>query len=85
MVSLVVGISGFMFFEKMSFHQAFLNSSMLLAGLGLVERPVTHVGHWFVGVYGLYSGLVFIASFGILLAPTLHRIMHKLRWVDDAS
>ena len=83
LVSLIVGVLGFMYFENASLHMAFLNSSLLLAGLGLIEKPVTPVGHWFVGFYGLYAGLIFIISLGILITPAIHRVIHTLHWSDD--
>jgi hypothetical protein len=36
----------------------------------------------FAGLYALYSGLVFIATAAFLLAPLVHRIMHKFHWED---
>jgi len=84
MVSLAIGICGFMFFENIPFHKAFLNTAILLSGLGLIDRPMTPSGHWFIGIFGLYSGLVFLASLGVLMAPIIHRIVHKLHWDGDA-
>lgn len=81
-LSLVIGVCGFMAFEGLDFSEAFLHSSIMLSGLGLVEKPSTMSGHLFVGIYGLYAGLVFIASAGILISPVVHRLIHKLHWKD---
>lgn len=79
-ISLFVGICGFMNFEGLTLSEAFLQSSIMLSGLGLIEKPITMSGHLFVGVYGLYAGLIFIASTGIFISPVIHRILHKLHW-----
>ena len=57
---------------------AFLNASMLLGGMGPVGELPNDESKIFAGVYALYSGLVFIVSAGVLLAPVVHRILHKL-------
>ena len=31
----------------------------------------------FAGVYALYSGIAFLTSFAILIAPVYHRFLHK--------
>lgn len=79
-ISLLIGICGFIYFEGLTLSEAFLHSSIMLSGLGLIEKPVTMSGHLFVGIYGLYAGLVFIASAGVLISPVIHRIIHKLHW-----
>lgn len=69
-------------FEGLTLSEAFLHSSIMLSGLGLIEKPITMSGHLFVGIYSLCAGLVFIASTGILVSPVIHRILHKLHWKD---
>lgn len=79
-VSLLIGIFGFMTFESLTLSESFLHSSIMLSGLGLIEKPSTQNGHIFSGIYGLYAGLVFLASFGILISPIIHRIIYKFHW-----
>lgn len=79
-ISLLIGICGFIYFEGFTLSESFLHSSIMLSGLGLIEKPSTQNGHIFVGIYGLYSGLIFIASFGIMMSPVIHRIIHKFHW-----
>ncbi|WP_166627757.1 hypothetical protein [Tenacibaculum caenipelagi] len=55
----------------------------MLSGLGLIEKPSSQNGHIFAGIYGLYAGLVFIASLGILMSPIIHRIIHKFHWDEN--
>ena len=81
-LSLVFGMWGYMFFEKLQWRDAFLNAAMLLGGMGPVNPPQTDGGKLFAGVYALYAGLVFIISAALLFTPILHRVMHKFHWDD---
>ena len=76
-LSLMLGITGYVIFEHLSFIDAFLNASMLLGGMGPVNMPVTAGGKLFAGFYALYSGLVFILSAAVIFTPVLHRVLHK--------
>jgi len=75
--SLLIGMVGYRLLEGLSWMDAFLNSSMLLGGMGPVNAPVTVGGKLFAGVYALYCGLVVILVAGIILAPIAHRVLHK--------
>ena len=81
-VSLVFGMWGYMFFEKLAWRDAFLNTAMLLGGMGPVNPPQTDGGKLFAGVYALYAGLVFIITAALLFTPILHRVLHKFHWDD---
>ena len=76
--SLVLGTIGFHWLALQEWIDAFLNSSMLLGGMGPIGDIKTTPGKLFASFYALYAGIVFIASSGILLAPVLHRILHKV-------
>lgn len=58
---------------------AFHNAAMILAGMGpVITSGYTAGGKLFSALYALFSDVVFISSTGLILAPTLHRIFHKL-------
>src|SRR3954462_7490856 len=78
--SLFMGMSGYVYFEQLSWLDAFVDSSMLLGGMGPVHAPETTGGRVFAGLYALYSGLVFLVTVGVVLAPILHRALHKFHW-----
>jgi len=82
--SLLIGMAGYGYFEDLDWRDAFLNSSMLLGGMGPVDAPETDGGKVFAGLYALYAGLVFILAAGLVFVPVLHRLLHKLHW-DDAA
>jgi hypothetical protein len=81
--SLVVGIIGYRTLEGMEWIDAFLESAMLLGGMGPIHAPATVAGKLFAGVYALYSGILVIATAGIILAPIFHRVLHSLHLEDD--
>lgn len=79
--SLLAGMAGYRHFEHMSWLDAFLNSAMLLGGMGPVKTTgLSDAGKLFAGLYALYSGLAFIAVMSIMLAPVVHRVLHRFHW-----
>ena len=78
--SLVIGMAGYMYFEHLAWRDAFLNCAMLLGGMGPVDAPRSNGGKVFAGLYALYAGLVFLITVGVVLAPILHRMLHKFHW-----
>jgi hypothetical protein len=78
--SLALGMLGYMGFEHLSWIDAFLNSAMLLGGMGPVNPPQTDAGKLFAGFYALYAGLAFIVTAALLVTPALHRLLHRFHW-----
>jgi hypothetical protein len=78
--SLTLGMAGYEHFEQLPWRDAFLNSAMLLGGMGPVDAPRTDGGKLFAGLYALYAGLVFLLVAGLVFAPVVHRVMHKFHW-----
>lgn len=77
LVALGIGIYGYQHFEKMSLIDAFANASMILSGMGPFGPLQTQAGKIFAGCYALFSGLTFIAIVGTILAPIIHRFLHR--------
>src|SRR3954466_3609812 len=82
-LSLIIGIVGYHYLEELPWLDAFLDASMILGGMGPVRAPESTGGKLFAGLYALYSGLVFLVTAGVLLAPVLHRALHKFHWKKD--
>lgn len=78
--SLVIGMAGYIWFERLPWRDAFLNAAMLLGGMGPVDAPKSDGGKIFAGLYALYAGLVFLVVAGLLLAPFVHRLLHRFHW-----
>jgi hypothetical protein len=83
-VSLLIGMVGYLRFEHLTWTDAFLNSAMLLGGMGPVDLPRTEGGKLFAGVYALSAGLVFLAAAGVSVAPIIHRVLHRFH-MDDSG
>jgi hypothetical protein len=83
-VSLTVGICGYHFLEKLPWIDSLLNASMILGGMGPVDPVKTDAGKIFASLYALYSGLAIISVAGLLLAPVVHRFLHKFH-VDSGG
>ncbi len=75
-VSLVVGMLGYRVFEGFSWTDSFLNSAMILGGMGEIGELKTDGGKIFAGCYALYAGLLVVVTIGLILAPVLHRMIH---------
>jgi hypothetical protein len=81
--SLALGMAGYMAFENLAWQDAFLNTAMLLGGMGPVDAPKTNAGKLFAGCFALYAGVIFIISAGVVLAPVVHRVLHRFHWRQD--
>lgn len=80
--SIALGMWGYSGFEHLGALDSFLNTAMLLGGMGPVNPPVTPAGKLFAGFFALYAGLVFIVTAALLFTPLLHRLMHRFHWDD---
>src|SRR6266542_6655031 len=82
--SLVIGILGYHYFESLSWIDSLLNASMILGGMGPVNALQTNAGKIFASFYALYSGIILLASVGVLAAPVFHRVLHRFHLeLDD--
>jgi hypothetical protein len=81
-VSLAIGIAGYMAFEGLGFLDAFLNAAMILSGMGPVNVPRTPAGKVFAGLYALYSGFAVLGIAAIIFAPIVHRTFHRFHIAD---
>ena len=50
--------------------------------MGSFEQPV---GKVFAGLFALYAGIVFLGAAMVLLAPVVHRILHKLHLEEQGK
>jgi hypothetical protein len=58
---------------------------MLLGGEGPIAPLETDGGKLFAGIYALYAGLVFLVAIAVVLAPIVHRVMHRFHWDEGES
>jgi hypothetical protein len=81
--SLGIGMSGYHFLEGLSWVDSLLNASMILGGMGPVAPLQTVAGKLFASFFALYSGVILLASVGILAVPIFHRFMHHFHLAED--
>ena len=77
LVALSVGIVGYHLIAGFNFVDSLLEASMILGGMGPVRELPNDASKTFASIYALFSGVIFIALMGIILAPVAHRVMHK--------
>ncbi len=75
--SLVVGAVGYHITANLGWVDAFLNASMILTGMGPVDKLETDTAKIFASFYAVYSGVSFLTFCGVLFAPIYHRFMHR--------
>lgn len=81
--SLFIGMFGYHRLGQLNWSESFYYASMILSGEGPPPDPVglnaARIGelHLFSGFYALFSGVTFITLVGVLLAPVLHRFLHR--------
>jgi len=84
-ISLLGGVLGYRYFEGMEWIDAFANASMILSGMGPLTPLQTWGGKLFAGLYALYSGLTLIFATGIIIAPIVHRVLHRFHLETDSK
>jgi hypothetical protein len=82
-VALGVGVIGYHTLAELPWIDAVLNASMILTGMGPVATMTTTAAKLFASGYALFSGVVFLSSIGVVLAPLFHRILHKFHLEDS--
>jgi hypothetical protein len=75
---LLVGVLGYHFLGRLHWLDSVVNASMILGGMGPVDPIATTSGKWFESAYAIFSGVAFLTSVSVFLAPALHRMLHKL-------
>ena len=79
-VALAIGIFGYHFIAHVHWIDSLLNASMILGGMGPVDPLQTTAAKLFASFYALFSGLVFIGIASLLVAPFLHRLLHRFHF-----
>ena len=82
-ICLAIGIFGYHYIAEIVWIDAIHNASMILSGMGPVVEIKTTGGKLFSSFYALFSGVAFISTIGILLAPIAHRFFHQLHLEDS--
>lgn len=84
-VGLLLGVMGYHFIAGLKWLDAVLNSAMILTGMGPVDPMKDAASKLFASAYALFSGVIFLTSIGIVLAPVFHRVVHKFHLEGGSS
>jgi hypothetical protein len=85
MFAVSVGTLGYHVVGRLRWIDAFLNASMILSGMGPVDKMDRTSAKMFAAVYALFSGLVFVGIIGVILAPWVHRLVHWMHLEENAQ
>jgi hypothetical protein len=83
--SLLIGIVGYHGLCGLGWVDSVLNASMILTGMGPVSPMPSDAAKLFASAYAVFSGVAFLTTFSILIAPVLHRVLHRLHLNEDAE
>lgn len=83
LLGLGIGVMGYHYLCHLPWVDSLLNASMILGGMGPVDVLTDQNAKIFASCYALFSGLAFIGIASILIAPFVHRLMHRLHLDDD--
>ena len=83
--SLLIGSTGYHLFADLPWVDALLNASMILTGMGPVDPMPSPGAKLFAAAYALYSGVAFLTTMAVLLAPLVHRFMHRFHLEQEGE
>ena len=78
MFGLGIGVLDYHLIARLSWIDSLLNASMILGGMGPVDPLKTDAAKIFASSYALFSGVAFIGIVSVLLAPFVHRLLHRV-------
>jgi hypothetical protein len=77
-ISLGIGVVGYHYYAKLGWVDSLLNASMILTGMGPVDRLETDDAKIFASLYSIFSGVIFLTTVAVFLSPLVHRLLHLL-------
>lgn len=75
--SLGLGTVGYHVTEGFDWIDSVMNAAMILTGMGPASTLHTNGGKLFASAYALFSGIVFLSTAALILAPAFHRLIHR--------
>ena len=82
--ALAIGVVGYHFLAGLPWVDALLDASMILTGMGPVHELVTTGAKLFASAYAIFSGVVFLTIAAVVLAPVVHRLLHRFH-LDESD
>jgi hypothetical protein len=78
-ISIFIGMVGYHFYFKLGWVDSLYNASMILTGMGPIDKAPDNSAKIFASFYAIYSGVTFLTSVAIILGPVVHRFLHKFK------
>lgn len=82
---LIPGVVGYLCFSEFGLPEAGINALSLLGGLDPPYELDSHRGQIFVALYSLFIETVFFLATATMLAPLVHRLLHKMHVQSDSE
>ena len=77
-VALAIGAIGYHMIEGLRWIDSIYMASNILTGMGPTADMRTDAGKLFGSGYAMFAGVVFLTAASVLLAPAVHRMLHRL-------
>jgi hypothetical protein len=84
-VSLCIGLAGYRFIAGLSWVDSFLESAMIMSGMGPVAPSGGTAAKIFAGCYAIYCGIALLTTAALVVTPLLHRFFHRLHLADESK
>jgi hypothetical protein len=84
-VWLLIGVIGYHWLGRLPWIDALLNASMIISGMGPVDPLPSPTAKVFASFYAVLSGVVFLSTTAILVAPVVHRVMNHFHRRHDQA
>ena len=78
-ISLFIGMAGYHYYFNLGWVDSLYNASMILTGMGPVDKAINNSGKIFASFYAIYSGVAFLTSVAIIFSPVVHRFLHRFK------
>jgi hypothetical protein len=82
-LGLGIGILGYHYLGALDWIDSLLNAAMILGGMGPVDLLHSSTAKVFAACYALFAGLAFIGVASVIMAPFVHRVLHRLHLDED--
>jgi hypothetical protein len=80
--SLLAGVLSYHYTASLSWVNSFLNASMILTGMGPVDKMPNNLAKIFSSIYAIFGGIVFLSSIALVLTRLMHRVFHRFEIED---
>jgi hypothetical protein len=77
LIWVLIGMIGYHGLAGLGWVDSFLNTAMIVGGMGPVDPLNNDAAKIFAGFFAIFSGVLFLSAFALMAAPIFHRFLHK--------